>query len=262
MKPEIVNTTIKPLKDLLPEVYGDALKPSMKVVGDAIGSALEMCLLPLIVSGYIPKIARACLDKHLHSFEEKINKIPAEKRTEIHPQISTPVIQKLLYTTNDTIAELFINLLTSSAHIDMCCHAHPGFIEIISQLSPDEARIIQYLKGTAYVLYADIRAYVKNGDGFLIMLPKSTLIPFYVQLDYPENIQAYYSDLIRLGILADKSGLYKTPETAYDEIVTRYNFAEYQQLVPNEYKNVEIERSYFEVTSFGKLFIAACCSTD
>ena len=68
MEPEIVKTTVTPLKDLLPEVYGDALKPGMKAVGHAIGDALEMCLLPITAIGYIPKVAKACLEKHLHSF--------------------------------------------------------------------------------------------------------------------------------------------------------------------------------------------------
>ena len=108
MEPEIVTTSITPLKDLLPEIYGDALKPGMKAVGHAIGDALEMCLLPITAMGYVPKLAKKCLDKHLKTFEQKLNKIPEDKKTDIHPQISIPVIQKLLYTTNDTIAELFI----------------------------------------------------------------------------------------------------------------------------------------------------------
>lgn len=260
MEPEIVKTTITPLKDLLPEVYGDALKPGMKAVGHAVGDALEMCLLPITALGYIPKVAKACLEKHLHSFEEKLNRIPKEKKADIHPQISIPVIQKLLYTTNDAIAELFINLLTSSANIDMCSNAHPGFVEIISQLSPDEAKIIKYLKGRDDIQYAEIKAYVKNGKGYHSFLQKSTLVPFHVNLDFPQNIGAYYSNLIRLGIIEDKAGTYKIANNIYDEISAKYNFKEYEKLVPDHFKKIEIGKSYYEVTPFGKLFITACCT--
>ena len=261
MEPEIVKTTITPLKDLLPEIYGDALKPGMKAVGHAIGDALEMCLLPITAMGYVPKLAKKCLDKHLKTFEQKLNKIPEDKKADIHPQISIPVIQKLLYTTNDTIAELFINLLTSSANIDMCSNAHPGFVEIISQLSPDEAKIIQYLNGENDIQYAEIKAYVKNGTGYNTILPKSTLTPFHVALDFPNNIHAYYSNLIRLGILEDESGTYKIANNVYDEIAEKYNFDYYKKLVPECFKKVVIEKSYYEVTSFGRLFISACSST-
>lgn len=260
MEPEIIKTTITPLKDLLPEIYGDALKPGMKAVGCAIGDALEMCLLPITALGYVPKLAKVCLDKHLKTFEEKLNKIPEDKKADIHPQISIPIIQRLLYTTNDTIAELFINLLTSSANIDMSSNAHPGFVEIISQLSPDEAKIIQYLKGKEDILYAEIKAYVKNGNGYSIKLPKSTLTPFHIALDFPNNIHAYYSNLIRLGILEDESGTYKIANKVYDEISDKYNFDDYKKLVPNYFKKIEIEKSYYEVTPFGKLFISACTS--
>ena len=85
MEPEIVKTTITPLKDLLPEIYGDALKPGMKAVGHAIGDALEMCLLPITAMGYVPKLAKKCLDKHLKTFEQKLNKIPEDKKADIHP---------------------------------------------------------------------------------------------------------------------------------------------------------------------------------
>ena len=43
MKPEVIQNAVTPLKDLLPEVYGDAL---------------ELCLLPITVMGYIPKMAK------------------------------------------------------------------------------------------------------------------------------------------------------------------------------------------------------------
>ena len=261
MEPEVIKTTITSLKDLLPEIYGDALRPGMKAVGHAIGDALEMCLLPITAMGYVPKLAKLCLGKHLKTFEEKLNTIPEEKKADIHPQISIPVIQKLLYTTNDTIAELYINLLTSSASIDMCSNAHPGFEEIIAQLSPDEARIIQYLNANKDIQYAEIKAYVKNGDGYHTLLPKSTLTPFYVALEFPKNIHAYYSNLIRLGILEDESGTYFIDNIVYDEISEKYNFDHYNNLVPDHFKKIEIEKSYYEVTPFGKLFISACCST-
>jgi pyruvate/oxaloacetate carboxyltransferase len=100
----------------------------------------------------------------------------------------------------------------------MCSNAHPAFVEIISQLSPDEAKIIQYLNGENDIQYAEIKAYVKNGSGYNTILPKSTLTPFHVALDFLNNIHAYYSNLIRLGILEDESGTYKIANNVYDEI--------------------------------------------
>lgn len=258
MEPKVIQNAVTPLKDLLPEVYGDAAKPAMKVVGGAIGDALELCLLPITAVGYIPKMAKLYLNKHLESFARTLEDIPKEKQTEIHPQISVPVLQKLTYTSNDTIAELFVNLLASSANIDMSCTAHPGFVEIISQLAPDEAKIIHYLRGKSDIQYSEIKAYVKNGNGYNTYLKRSTLIPFEVNLDFSHNIHAYFSNLVRLGILEDKNGVYRIDQSIYNEIAQRYDFAEYEKLVPNHFKKIEVDKSYYEVTAFGKLFIQAC----
>ncbi|MBO6255953.1 MAG: DUF4393 domain-containing protein, partial [Bacteroidaceae bacterium] len=110
--------------------------------------------------------------------------------------------------------------------------------------------------------YAEIKAYVKNGTGYNTILPKSTLTPFHVALDFPDNIHAYYSNLIRLGILEDESGTYLTANNIYDEISEKYNFDSYKKLVPDCYNKIEIEKSFYEVTPFGKLFISACSSTS
>lgn len=262
MEPETIKTTMTSLKDLLPEVYGDTLKPGMKAVGQAIGDSLEFCLLPITTLGYVPKLAKAFFDKHLKAFEEKLNKVPKDKIVDVHPQISVPVIQKLLYTTNDTIADLFINLLASSANIDMCSNVHPGFVYIISQLSPDEAKIIKYLKKEGEIQYAEIHAHINNGSGYVTLLEKSTLTPYYVALDFPQNIHIYYSNLVRLGILEDKKGIYKVSNELYDEIASKYKFEEYKKLVPDSFKKIEIEKSFYEVTPLGKLFISACTSTE
>ncbi|MBQ0088624.1 MAG: DUF4393 domain-containing protein, partial [Prevotellaceae bacterium] len=127
-------------------------------------------------------------------------------------------------------------------------------------LSPDEAKIIQYLNGKDDIQYAEIKAYVKNGNGYHSFLEKSTLVPFLINLDFPQNIGAYYSNLIRLGILEDKVGTYKVANNIYDEIATKYDFKKYESLVPDHFKKIDIEKSYYEVTPFGKLFITACCT--
>lgn len=112
-----------------------------------------------------------------------------------------------------------------------------------------------------HIQYAEIKAYVKNGTGYNTILPKSTLTPFHVALDFPNNIHAYYSNLIRLGILEDESGTYKIANNVYDEIVEKYNFDYYKKLVPEFFKKVVIEKSYYGVTPFGRLFISVCSST-
>ena len=56
-----------------------------------------------------------------------------------------PVIEKLKYfNLNDEIAKLYQNLLTEAFNKDKCNNVHPAFIDIINQLSPDEAKILSF----------------------------------------------------------------------------------------------------------------------
>ena len=69
----------------------------------------------------------------------------------------------------------------------------------------------------------------------------------------------YYAG--RIVILEDESGTYKIANNVYDEIASKYNFDYFKKLVPDCFKKIEIEKSYYEVTPFGRLFISACSST-
>ena len=131
---------------------------------------------------------------------KKLEEISEEKRCEVHPQIGTPIVEKLTYTTNDEIADLFTTLLVNASNIDMVNTAHPSFVNMIERLSPDEARIIKYLKGRKDIQYCDFRAKAKEGNGFTTMGEHLTLVPFEVKLDFPQNVNAYLSNLVSMGI--------------------------------------------------------------
>lgn len=115
-----------------------------------------------------------------------------------------PIIERLSYTTTDEIADLFTTLLSCASNKNKSNLAHPSFIGIIEHLSSDEARIIKYLKGKDFVEYCDIRGKSKDGNGFITLLPKQTLIPKDVFLEYPQNNQAYLSNLESLGIIVNQ----------------------------------------------------------
>ena len=62
-----------------------------------------------------------------------------------------------------------------------------------------------------------------------------------------------------LGILYDMDGTYKVDQTIYDKIKDVYKFETLKTiLVPNKYKEVATNNSYYKVTDFGKLFIQSC----
>lgn len=258
MANEIVDL-VKSTPNILGELYQDLAQPSVRAIGNALGTVFEFStaiLLPLKLKNEKLKIN---FKKNLDDYKEKLGKIPEEKRCEVHPQIGTPIMEKLTYTTNDEIADLFTTLLANASNIDMVNTAHPAFVDMIEKLSPDEARIIKYLKDRTELQYCTFRANAKTGTGFNVLYKKVTLIPFDVDLLFPNNVPAYIANLVSIGVLSDANNLYKTDKSTYEKIRAMYDFKKLEeQLVPNVMKSVKIIEGYYDITEFGRLFIHAC----
>ena len=240
-------------------VYQDLAQPSVQAVGTALGTVLEFStsfLLPLKLCNEKVKLN---FTQRLNEYKDKLEAIPEEKRCEVHPQIGTPIIEKLSYTTSDEIVNMFTTLLASASCIDTANSAHPAFVSMIERMSPDEAVILKYLKGKEDIQYCDIKAYSNINSGFKILFEHVTMLKEDVGLLYPQNINAYLANFISLGILFDNKGLFRIDKTQYNRIRQKCNIEGLtSQLVPIHSKSIETEESYYNVTPFGKQFIEAC----
>ncbi|WP_289066942.1 DUF4393 domain-containing protein [Alistipes sp.] len=251
---------VKTAPNVIGQIYQDLAQPGVQAVGKALGTVFEFSTSFLLPVKLLNEKFKLNFTKRLNEYKEKLEKVPEEKRCEVHPQIGTPIVEKLSYTTTDEIADLFTTLLANASNVDKVNVAHPSFVNMIERLSTDEARIIKYLIDSIDVPYCSFRAISNNdGGGFLTIGDHLTLIPYYVSLDYPQNINAYLSNLVSIGVLIDKVGLYKIDKSNYDEICEKNDLNGLKQrLVPTVFKNIEVSKSYYEITSFGRLFIDAC----
>jgi hypothetical protein len=246
------------MPELLREIYKDLASPSVKAIGDALGTVFEYgtsFLLPLKLKNEKTKETFA---HNLEEYRKKLESIPESDRCEVHPQIGTPIIDRLTYTTNEEIADMFTSLLASASNKNTVKYAHPSFVGVIENLSVDEARIISYLKGKKYIEFCTFRAYSKTNSGFDDIVDHVTIIPLEVDLLYPDNIKASISNLIRLGFLSEPPGLYRMDKTTYERIRNHNHFKELQsQQVPSFFKSIECKEGYYLVTPYAELFLNA-----
>lgn len=258
MKKEIVDL-VKATPNILGQVYGDLAQPSVKAIGTALGTVFEFSTSFLLPVKLLNEKFRLNFTKRLNEYKEKLEKIPEEKRCEVHPQIGTPIIEKLSYTTNEEIADLFTTLLANASNVDMVNTAHPSFVNMLERMSPDEAKILKYLKDKNEIPYCDTRAHKIDGNGFIILKYHVTSIEEDVILSFPQNTTAYLSNFESLGVLKDMNGLYKKDEDLYNKIrkLHKLDFIE-KELVPHIFESISIEKGYYKITDFGKLFISAC----
>ncbi len=254
-----ISEIIKSSPKVLEQVYVDLAQPSVRAVGVALGTVFEFSTSMLLPLKLLNEKFKLNFTKRLNEYKDKLNSIPEEDRCEVHPQIGTPIIEKLSYTTTDEIADLFTSLLASASNKGKVNMAHPSFVGIIERLSTDEARIIQYLKGKEEIEYCEFRGNLKDNKGFIPILSRATLLRRDVKLDYPTNLEAYLANFVSLGILIDMDTVHKVDTSVTDQICQYYCLNDLRtELVPKTFTSIVVKRSYFSVTKLGQMFINAC----
>lgn len=254
-----ITDLIKSTPNILGVIYQDLAQPSVKAVGNALGTVFEFSTSFLLPVKLLNEKFKLNFKKRLNEYKEKLEEIPEDKRCEVHPQIGTPIIEKLSYTTNDEIADMFTTLLANASNVDMVNNAHPSFVSMIERMSPDEARILNYLKDKIDIQYCNFYGDVKDGEGYKTLLDHETLLRNEIEFNYPQNLNAYLANFISLGIIIDKAGIWKIDKTIYNKIRDKVNLKKLEDtFVPQTFKSITVEESYYEITDFGKLFIKAC----
>lgn len=128
---------------LAPEVYKDLVKPAAQEVGVVAGRSAKALLSP--VRAFLwswERVEQLVVDGVNRRFE----KIPEEQRRTPDPEIAVPLIQALTYTAqNDTLREMYLNLLANSMDTAMDKSVHPSFVDLIKQMNALDAKVFEKL---------------------------------------------------------------------------------------------------------------------
>ncbi|WP_157585843.1 DUF4393 domain-containing protein [Spirosoma arboris] len=203
------------------------------------------------------------MKKHLERVAKKLDEIPEEKIAVVPKEIAVPLLQKLSYTTNEQVAELYVNLLTSAANENTASNAHPAFVQMVERLSADEAKIIDFIKDIDELNYLHLQVDYGPPKFKQAYLLKYVSELDELNLDFPKNITAYLSNLVSMGILIDiKINYLKHQQYVFNKLREKYKlkFEESEIELKRTHPNSSLVwiQSYFEVTPFGYLFICAC----
>lgn len=254
---------VKQTPQILTTIYGDIAQPSVKKVGTALETVFEFSTSFLLPLKLLNEKFKLNFEKRLSDYKEKLDRVPEDDLCEVNPQIGTPIIEKLSYTTNDEIADLFTNLLTKASSTKTVNLAHPSFVQLIERLSIDEARIIKFLIGKDIIPCISFRAHMTDkGKGFYEILKNGTMLQFEVELLFPQNISTYLDNLTAMGVLDISHGLHKMDDNIYNPIFEKYEYDKVNESYSktDTFSRVEKKKSYFQITNFGKTFIHACNS--
>lgn len=251
------------LGKLAPKIYDDLFQPAVKEFGKGLeitARAINLALTPIqgLVWGseQIKSYLIATLTKRLRN-------IPPNQIVTPNPSVVGPAIEAFKFNGhNREMRELFANLISSSINAKNAHRTHPAFVEIIKQINPDEARILQHLAASdSYPRISRIQVTLGwwNEDKFKNLLNSVEGICEGIKLDNPELVPSYIDNLRRLQLIEmtyeekdELPGIQHTTRTITD-VNEKVN-----KIINARRRRIED----MEFTSLGRQFIEICISPD
>jgi len=262
-----INTLINVGKlKVVEKIYDDLLSEPSKKASNALGTIINVGNTLLWPIKWVNERTRIYFENNLKKYEERLSEIPEEKIVEVPTEISMPILSRFTYTSNKELSDAFVKLLTSASSIDTINTAHPGFIQVLDRLTPDEAKLMKHMSQISGIPILSIKYNYDPADRskFRWLIKDQTGIEDKIpDLTYKENIGIYLSNLVSLGLLQRQNYWYSEIEPLYDEIEKKFDEIITEEIsdYPKPEKSrraIERNKNMYILTDFGKLFIKAC----
>ncbi len=259
--PEVSTEIVKQSGGVIGKAYDDLIHPSAQSLGNTLS------LLPRSIGVFLKGWEKWVINGEesiqltAEAVKDKASKIPEEKLTEPEPYVAVPAIQQLSYCYNsEELRAMYANLLVSSMNSDTKYKVHPAFVDIIKQLTPDEAKILKLIseKKTYYPLI-EVQLKDGNGHGYTSLMKNYTTLGNTI-CENAQNICSYIENLDRLRLICIQDGISLTAPGAYDELDNSEAVEAIKQLPFVERNSVTTAHNAFYVTEFGSNFISTCIS--
>lgn len=247
---------IKAGVELVKTAYDDALKPVSKEAGKALGTlgkTVNVALAPL--RGLVWSWER--IEQYLsEAVERKLaqRQVPAERITTPDPDIAVPAVQALTYS---KLRENYANLIATAMDKRTAGDAHPAFVEILKQLTSDEAKILEFLPDVGrYEPLVDLGYSIPEKGTFTTRRNFGTLASD-AGCSNPALLPRFIDNLCRLGLTEIPALMRLSEETRYTRIRSMAEYSEFKSSIPENSTFAE-ELRMIGLTRLGAAFRNAC----
>lgn len=245
-------------------VYQDIVQPAAQEFGKAlqtVAKTVHIALAPVsaLVWGY-DQVKEFVSTK----VADRLKNVPPENIVTPKPNVAGPVLESLRYTGHEpSLSDLYANLLAASMDKSTAHGAHPAFVEIIKQLTPDEAKLVGLFVHDMALPLLNVRWEYKNPTpektGGKDVLVNFSQLGAIAQCEFPQLTPTYIDNLCRLGLAEIPAMRQYTEKGVYDHLE---NAPEVQQQKSQIEQNPEhkctIEQKMLRVTELGKQFARIC----
>lgn len=243
-------------------IYQDAIQPVAKEVGKAlktVGGAINVALAPVAVMVYGYEKIKNDLNKRL---EKRLSTVSPKDIIVPKLQVVGPLLERYKYVYDSKeLSQMFINLLANAMDKNRVQRAHPSFVNVISELSPDEAKLIKTIAQEKVLPKLDVRIKSKDpkSEGYQYVYVNFTLLGEKAKLQYPDLTPSYLSNLERLNIILCPVGDFQE-KYAHKEHYKSLQEHQFIKDLKEKFKNthdVTTVEGIIRKTDFGEMFINA-----
>ncbi|MGN4870954.1 DUF4393 domain-containing protein [Bacillus cereus group sp. MYBK120-1] len=197
------------------------------------------------------------LDAYKRSLIEKLSSVDENNLQEPQMSIVGPALEaSKYYIEEETLREMFANLVTTSMNKENSKNAHPSFVEIIKQLSTEDAHNIMLFKeSNHYPIVQFVKAPLKNKSYAVL---RTNVFHGYESdiLTGDENTTSI-TNLSRLGLVSVSYEESYKDKSLYDVYENSTLLNDLRKLPENEVK-FALKHGIMRITPFGEAFIKAC----
>jgi len=241
-------------------VYKDALQPAAIEIGTAlqtVAKTIHIVLAPIsaLVWGF-EQIKQFVLTR----VAEKLQNVPTENIVTPPPHVAVPALEALRYVGHEeTLRELYANLLATALDKDTIKYAHPSYVEIIKNMSPDEARIVNLFAIRNSFPIIDINAKEKDKSGHSTVMKSFSHLGNEASCIFVDLVPTYLDNLCRLGLAQIPFGTHLTAPGTYEPLENDNSLEPIKKYITEKIdRAVVIDRRVLIVTELGKQFCKAC----
>jgi hypothetical protein len=190
---------------------------------------------------------------------DKLVDVPVENIITPSPSIAIPAIQGLSYSFEEpSLKNLYLNLLSTASDERRADKAHPAFAEIIKQLAPQEANVLDVVLRKHQIAVVTLTDDDGKDNGPYEVLMRNLLPLIDEDTSEPKvtpQISIWADNWVRLGLIGIRYDEYFSDESMYHWVKTRPEYIRLAAL-PNVGR-VNFNKGMLRVTDLGQQFFRA-----
>lgn len=251
---ETIKDVVTALKIPVDKLSTNLLDKPTKELGEGVGNLFWLAFAPILC-------ARNYLEPRIEKFKEEIgteiSKIPAENLTEPPLNIVGPALEaSKYYIENDDLRLMFAKLIASSMDVSNQSSAHPSFVEVIKQMSPLDAKNLNFLLENIMGSFGVATVYMVVDDKSSKQHLYENFFPF-PGLDSTNSSQyaASINNLMRLGLISIDYQRNYINKQLYHQLHNHQLMHHFENTVPFDVRLLE---GVWDITDYGKSFTDCC----